>query len=166
MAKLKKNDRELFVGIDPSYNGFAIIVMDTEFNIIEERLLKTKTKETIEERIISLEKEFSFILKLKNLKKVYFEGPSFSSSGAFMLEMGALNYYFRILLFKNNISYEIIPPTNLKKFVTGKGNVKKELMLLKTFKKWGVEFEDNNLCDAYCLCRYAIEEYNKNGQTN
>ena len=33
-------------------------------------------------------------------------------------------------------------------------------MLLKTFKKWGVEFDDNNLCDAYGLARMALEDFN------
>jgi hypothetical protein len=35
---------------------------------------------------------------------------------------------------------------------------KKELMLLHCFKKWGQEFENNNLCDAYCLARMAMED--------
>jgi len=32
-------------------------------------------------------------------------------------------------------------------------------MLLKTFKKWGVEFSDDNLCDAYCLARKLMHDY-------
>jgi hypothetical protein len=31
-------------------------------------------------------------------------------------------------------------------------------MLLHCFKKWGEEFENNNLCDAYCLARMALED--------
>ena len=74
--------------------------------------------------------------------------------------MGALHYYLRIFFRKNNIAYNIIAPGTLKKFVTGKGTAKKELMLLKTYKKWKVEFEDNNLCDAYGLARLALEDFN------
>jgi len=28
-------------------------------------------------------------------------------------------------------------------------------MLMKTYKKWGIEFENSDLCDAYCLARYG-----------
>ncbi len=37
-------------------------------------------------------------------------------------------------------------------------------MLLKVYKKWGVEFEIDDLADAYGLARMALEEYN-NGNT-
>ncbi len=148
-----------FVGIDPSYNGFAIMILDIEGNIIQQELLKSKSGDEIEDRIMSLEQDFKFICNIDNLEVVYIEGPSFSSRGAFMLQMGALNYYLRIFFRKNNIKYQIITPGNLKKYVTGTGNCKKELILLKTYKKWNIEFDDNNLCDAYGLARMAVDEF-------
>jgi crossover junction endodeoxyribonuclease RuvC len=51
--------------------------------------------------------------------------------------------------------YLMVAPTALKKFITGKGNAKKELMLMKIFKRYGLEFENNNLADAYALARYG-----------
>ena len=29
-------------------------------------------------------------------------------------------------------------------------------MLLKVYKRWGVEFKNNNLSDAYALARYSM----------
>lgn len=50
----------------------------------------------------------------------------------------------------------IVAPTSLKKFVTGKGTgVKKEQMLLATYRKWCAEFADNNLADAFGLAKIA-----------
>jgi len=112
-----------------------------------------------DERIIHLEKEFKFIPTILGLQTVYIEGPSFASSGQFVLQMGALHYYLRIFLLKNNTNFKVIAPGTLKKFVTGSGKGKKELILLKTFKKWGVEFENNNLADAYGLARMALEDF-------
>jgi Holliday junction resolvasome RuvABC endonuclease subunit len=43
----------------------------------------------------------------------------------------------------------------IKKFITGTGTAKKELMLLKVYKKFGEEFQDNNICDAFCLGKLA-----------
>lgn len=50
----------------------------------------------------------------------------------------------------------IVPPTSLKKFVTGKGTAKKNEMLLGVFKRWGVEFSDDNQADAYALEQFGI----------
>jgi crossover junction endodeoxyribonuclease RuvC len=162
----KKVDKKncMFVGLDPSYNAFGIIVVDQDGEIVEKKLLKSNTNDEAEDRIIEMEKEFKFIPNIYCLETVYIEGPSYSSTGAFVLQMGALHYYLRIFFRKKNIDYRIIPPGTLKKFVAGegKGNAKKELMLLKVYKKWGVEFDDNNLADAYSLARMALEDF-KNG---
>jgi len=148
-----------FIGMDPSYNGFGIIILDSEAKIIKEELLISKSSDEVEDRILSLEQKFKFICDIENLQVVYIEGPSFSSQGSFVLQMGALHYFLRIFFRKNNINYKVITPGNLKKFVTGKGQCKKELILLKTYKKWGIEFSDNNLADAYGLAQMAIADF-------
>lgn len=50
-----------------------------------------------------------------------------------------------------------VPPTILKKYVTGSGSTKvsKSQMLLQVYKKWGVEFTDDNAADSYGLARIA-----------
>jgi len=159
VIKQEKFKDPIFVGLDPSYNGFAIMLIDKDTNIIEQKLLTSSTKLEPEDRIIQLEKEFKFVANIRQLKKLYIEGPSYASKGAFMLQMGALHFYLRIFFRKNNIEYKVITPGTIKKFITGKGTAKKDLMLLKVYKKFGVEFEDDNLCDAYSLARLALEEY-------
>jgi len=149
----------MFVGMDPSYNGFAIVVIDKDANVIEQKLINSDSEKEIEERIIELEDAFKFIPNIICLHTVCVEGPSYSSNGAFQLQMGALHFYLRVFLFKHKINYKIISPGTLKKFVADTGNAKKELMLLNVYKKWGVEFKDNNLADAYGLARMALEEY-------
>ena len=54
-----------------------------------------------------------------------------------------------------NAKYPLqVPPTSLKKYVTGKGTgVQKNQILLHTYKKWGVEFDDDNAADSYGLAR-------------
>jgi len=158
-----KSTDPMFVGLDPSYNSFGLIVLDQNEEIVEQKILKSKTKDEAEDRIIALEKEFDFIPNILGLQSVYMEGPSYSSDGGFVLQMGALHYYLRIFFRKKNIDYKIIAPGTLKKFVTGKGNAKKDLILLKTYKKWGVEFSVHDLADAYGLAQMALYDY-KNPQ--
>jgi len=155
----KKSTDPIFVGMDPSYNGFAIILLDKDANIVEQKLFKSDSKLEAEDRIIQLEKEFKFVANIRQLKKLYIEGPSYASRGAFVLQMGALHFFIRIFFRKKNIEYKVITPGTIKKFITGKGTAKKDLMLLKVYKKFGVEFEDDNLCDAYSLARLALEDY-------
>lgn len=160
--KVKKNCDVLrdpmFVGMDPSYNGFAIVVLDKDANIIEQKLFGSESEE-VEDRLIELEKEFNFIPNIVCLHSVCIEGPSYASNGAFILQMGALHYMIRLMLKKNDINFKVVAPGTLKKFVTGDGRSKKDLMLLKVYKKWNVEFSDDNLADAYSLARFALEEY-------
>jgi crossover junction endodeoxyribonuclease RuvC len=49
-----------------------------------------------------------------------------------------------------------VAPTSLKKYITGKGTkVQKNQILLQVYKKWGVEFTDDNAADSYGLARIA-----------
>ena len=52
----------------------------------------------------------------------------------------------------------LIPPSTLKKYATGKGTSKKQEMLLQIYKRWNVEFNDDNAADAYALARLAAGE--------
>lgn len=159
MNEVKKTkNNPIFVGLDPSFNGTGIIILDSYGEIIEQILHKAKEGET-EERLLDIEKKIKIIPTIPRLESVYIEGPSYSSSGAFVLQMGALHFLIRLIFLKKKINYKIIAPGTLKKYVAGTGVAKKELMLLKTYKKWGVEFNDNNLCDAYGLARMALEDF-------
>ena len=48
-----------------------------------------------------------------------------------------------------------VAPTSLKKFVTGKGNAKKDLMLLSVYKRWGFDTTNDNKADAYGLAQFG-----------
>lgn len=154
---MAKNDK-FYVGIDPSFNSTGIIVLDQNGEIVEERNFSLKKYDQIEEKLINFEKTIRFIPQMIRLERIYIEGPAYMASGQYVLQMGALHYLLRLYLYKKKINYKVIAPGTLKKFVTGKGNAKKDLMLLKVYKKWGVEFEVDDLADAYGLARMALEE--------
>lgn len=50
----------------------------------------------------------------------------------------------------------LVSPTALKKFVTGKGTAKKNEMLLAVYRKWGIEFSNDDMCDAFALGRLGL----------
>ena len=147
-----------FVGLDLSYTGTGVIVLDNDGQILEQKLISTNAKSDTEDRIIEIQNEIKFIPTIVGLSSVFVEGPSYSSRGDQMIQMGALNIFIRIFFRKKNIKFRVIAPQTLKKWVAGTGRAAKEMILLHVYKRWGIEFEDNNLADAYGLARMSMEE--------
>lgn len=148
-----------FVGLDLSYVGTGLIVIDSRGKILEQKLIKTSSDLETEDRLIEIEKQIKFIPNIVGLAFVYIEGPSYASIGNQMLQMGALNFFVRIFLRKKKVDFKIVAPPTLKKWVTGNGRASKEDMLESVSSKWGMNFKDHNLADAYGLARKAMEEY-------
>ena len=161
-----------FIGIDPSLTGTGIVCLNEEGEIVGQELIKTTTELEIEDRLIVINKKIKRLLDDKYQiicddgyiydVIVYIEGISFGAKGNAVMQLAGLHYFLRIQLRNRfNLKYDIIPPTTLKKFITCKGNAKKELMLLNVYKRWGVEYKNNNLADAYSLARMALDKYNE-----
>jgi Holliday junction resolvasome RuvABC endonuclease subunit len=49
----------------------------------------------------------------------------------------------------------LVAPQQLKKFVAGNGNIKKSMIPKEVYKRWGEDFNDENLAEAYGLARMA-----------
>jgi len=155
----------LYIGVDPSYSSTALIILNPAAEIQAQETYKVNKKGTNTEYRLALIKE-KLIDPIVQLNvdgeiKVCMEGPSYSSRGSHVLQMGALNYFIRYWFYIHKVDYTVRTPNELKKFVTGKGNCKKDLILLKVFQKWGEEFSCDDLADAYGLARYILEEDTK-----
>jgi hypothetical protein len=53
----------------------------------------------------------------------------------------------------------LVAPQQLKKFAAGNGNTKKEMIPKEVLKRWGMDFNDTNIAEAYVLARtaYAVD---------
>ncbi len=80
---------------------------------------------------------------------IVMEGPVLRSSAALALGMlhGALRYDLSL----STTPYLVVAPATLKKYATGKGNATKPDMAVAAYKRTGVEFADDNQCDAAWL---------------
>jgi Holliday junction resolvasome RuvABC endonuclease subunit len=146
----------IYIGIDPSLTGTGIVILDETGHVLDKDLISTKAKDPIEERLTCILDQITDLIGNSDAKTFCIEGLSYGSKSASMLELAGLHYLIRRSLYFDG-DLIILPPQSLKKWVCGKGNVKKEQMLLQAYKKFGLEFQDNNICDAYCLARYAME---------
>lgn len=86
---------------------------------------------------------------------ILLEGYSYGSMNAHqpIYEFGAC---LRLNLLDVGCQVIEVPPTSLKKFVTGKGNAGKEQMAAFAAKRWGVAFHSNDETDAFGLCMMGL----------
>jgi crossover junction endodeoxyribonuclease RuvC len=66
-------------------------------------------------------------------------------------QLGELHGLISFWLYKHEIPELRIQPTTLKKFVTGKGNAQKDMMLMEIFDRFGHKGANNNEADAIGL---------------
>jgi crossover junction endodeoxyribonuclease RuvC len=150
--KLKKFGAPLtgpvFVGIDQSYSGFAITCISGR------DYYTTVYKSDVRgiERLKDIREHLRSTLGSAHIVDVAIEGYAFGSQMANML--GELGGMVKLELLDMGKYPLIVPPTSLKKYATGKGQgVAKSQIMLQVYKKWGVEFSDDNAADSYVLAR-------------
>ena len=141
---------KVYVGIDQSYSGFAITLLDAITGNQQTTVYKSEKRGI--ERLRDIQSHVMSVLVGYEIVDVAMEGYAFGSQMANML--GELGGMVKLTLLDFGIYPLIVPPTNLKKYVTGKGNgVPKSQMLLYVYKKWGETFSDDNAADSYALAK-------------
>lgn len=154
-----------YLGLDLSLRSTGVYLLhdNEEYKL----LLKANTTEWyprmsyISSRIIDLlepEIESTFVL---------LEDYAYAARGR-VFSIGELGGIVKWEMLKNGVKEEnlwICPPTTLKKYVTGKGNSKKNVMLQMVYKKWGKELKSDDIADAYALARMARDLHSNGSAT-
>ena len=149
--------QEVAIGIDQSLTGFALSVVSVEFpNKHMTWVYKSEYRGV--QRLADIQNWLSdkvtdFAWQGWDIKDVAMEGTVLASHSA--LALGELSATVKLFLWSKSILPLQIPPMTLKKYASGKGTAKKQEMLLQIYKRWGVEFNDDNAADAYALARLA-----------
>lgn len=99
----------------------------------------------------------SFLEQLPSVGHVCMEGYGYGTSMAHALGEGGAAIKLALLgAFSPPVNFASIPaPSQVKKFATGSGNAGKGEVMLAVYKRWGVEFKNDNLADAYVLAQIA-----------
>jgi len=84
----------------------------------------------------------------------YFTPSNRMQIGAAM-KLVALGTAMRLALYHARLPFFIVSPPQLKKFVTGKGNSQKSLIVRDVYRKWGLDVNDDNQADAAVLAYMA-----------
>jgi len=157
------NQSNLSIGIDQSLTGFAVTILDVE-NPMNYDTSVYKSPYSGIQRLVDISDWLTGTFehfKENTYVDVAMEGTVLASHSALVLgELSAvvkltLWDYFDFSKTPNLKTPLQIPPMTLKKYATGKGTAKKQEMLLQMYKRWGVEFNDDNAADSYALARLA-----------
>ncbi len=155
----------LIIGIDPSLTSTGIIVLRDGKVELAETTKNRPDLGTIERVKLIRERIASIIENLINEEKTEWQAPdlitiegfSYGSKGRSVFDIAYLGWRIREdleqLRVDDGIPWLEVPPTQVKQFATGKGNANKEIILQQVYKRWGVEFSDNNQADAYVLAQ-------------
>lgn len=71
-------------------------------------------------------------------------------------QLGGLGYAVRLALYEAGAPFLIIPPATAKKFVSGKGNCKKDVVLKAVYQRFGIDLDDDNIADAVTLAHIGM----------
>lgn len=161
------NDK-LFCGIDPSLTGNALIIIDEEGCIIKEQLVSTYKDCYLsgEQRVLDVYDQLEYIKDFPKIESIYIEGLSYTTQSPTLFERCGLLYMLTAKFLVLDLNYSVIPPPQLKKWHTTYGFADKTFMMKVAKCKWGIEFKDDNICDAYCLAMMAREDHNNNIRRN
>lgn len=110
------------------------------------RLIKTRDKDR-DRRLIQIQTEIRELATGAELALIEAPTPRSPSSVVSGMVQGAA----RLVLLDLGIPYGTLMPASLKKFATGKGTGDKVPMAIAALKRAGLEFPDDNQCDAFWL---------------
>lgn len=148
------------LGIDPSLTALGVCALSGDSH----RSWLIKPKKTGALRLREVQhalQDIFFEVGIENVDLSVIEGYSFGSKGTQAHKIGEGGGAIKLALLdtfgpKTDPGFPyIVAPSSLKKFTLGNGGAKKNEMLLGVFKKWGIEFKDDNEADAYALARWG-----------
>ncbi len=154
------DEHGIVLGIDPSLTALGVCAL-SEFHY---RTWLVKPKKTGALRLREVQhalQDIFFEVGIENVDLSVIEGYSFGSKGTQAHKIGEGGGAIKLALLDTfgpkveaGFPY-IVAPSTLKKFTIGNGAAKKNEMLLGVYKKWGIEFTDDNEADAYALARWG-----------
>lgn len=143
------------VGCDMGLVKSGIVLLNDEFAIESQNLIKVQSKSA--ERLCDIEKAFDTIVRpyfpcdLEVFVEGYAYGAKYQRES--LAELGGV---MRRYLHLAGLNFWVIPPTSIKRFVTGTGKATKNYMKKCTKDQWQQAFKSDDVCDAYGLSRLGM----------
>lgn len=146
--------KSLFIGIDQSYSGFGLVVLDETGHCHQKSLLKYPLNKFKNEgdRLVKIYDDLTmyFTIHANSGAEIHIgmEGYAYGAklNREKLGELGGVVKLVSALVF--GISPDTVQPTTLKQFITGSGKAGKDDMV-KAIQEIDSDITDHNLADAY-----------------
>ena len=143
------------MGIDPSLTATGIVVLKNG-EVVHQEVLKNRPSLLTIERVQDIYFQITEAVYRFTPQIIVIEGLSFSSRGQGVDAIFYLGWRIREELSLQVMPWIESPPSQVKKFATGKGNSGKEVVMKDVYKRWGYDTDDNNLADAYVMAQIGL----------
>lgn len=146
------------VAIDPSISCTGLAFGSNAEDVDVLSIASRPTSDAVAKRIARFEQLVGAInqrLDPLEISLIVIEGYSFGSQGKqhTLAEFGGI---LRWNLLDHCPRVLEVAPTALKKFATGNGNAKKDLVMAHVAQRWGKLFQNSDQADAYVLYRMGL----------
>lgn len=152
---------DLYVGIDPGLTNLTLVAYSPTGGVISICQPKSKLKgvQRLSFLMAKVKEWFGELQKLGDVKHIAMEhysmaekfGQHASGEGGAAVKLALVGWFG----FDNRVAYPTLPaPNQVKKFL-GNGKLKKSMMAKEVLKRYGEDFMDDNVADAYVLARVA-----------
>lgn len=151
------------VGLDVAYTNHGIVAVEQRpvpaappaLHILEAQQIETPNYGTSPyKKLAKIQYNVDVIAQIVmglNPQAVFIEDFAYNKHGSSMLEQAGTGYLLRSYFFYEEVPCYVVAPTQLKKFVAGKGNADKTAVAIGLVKRWGLEFNTDDLRDAAVL---------------
>lgn len=154
----------LYLGIDQSYSGCAIVSYCPATNIASEHVYDFSPSQAGAgpQRLgyvhNILREHFMYLRQQGTVRQVCFEGYAYGSKFR-REELGELGGVMRLALVQTFPPHLLraVAPNAVKKYVTGSGRADKDKMMLAVYMRWKHESSSHDAADAYALARIAVD---------
>ena len=153
------------MGVDPSTAATGIVILtpntDGPPGLLLERDIKYPKLEGLARKIAIVTDIMELVHQFKPDRLVV-EGYSLNMKNASsvvpLVELGGI---LRLMMKLDGLSWYDPKATEVKKFVTGKGNVNKDVVMMHVLKRWDHTSLSNNTADAYGLSAMGLAHANR-----
>jgi len=165
LRRYEMSKRYIYAGIDPSLTSTGIVAIKAGGDTVFSHDIKTAPKTAPLQRLFDIRHRVLTLLDGLRLSDyrvlVGIEGYAYGRVNQ-AHALGELGGVLRVALFEAGYDMVDVAPTAVKKFATGKGNAKKDQILLAVYKKWGAEFQSNDVADAYVIAQIVKHLHDPN----
>jgi hypothetical protein len=146
-----------FIGVDPSITGTGLCTWDgTTSTVKTNAKQKDNRLRVIRNRVATI--AYAPVLQRIPVDLAVVELPPPGLKGPAIPAMHMVQAIVRVALMDAGVPYALVNPGTLKAYA-GWGRNDKDAMSRSAYEMAGVQFEDDNQCDAWWLRQMALDHY-------